>query len=222
METQTIEVTKEKAEEEYQLYKEALQNKKDQFLSDMKRIYGHMRHGGSVIDVAQAIRDGGIENGHPRLAICRADCRQVILDKYSTRADWNHRLLPDFGIHEGTAVFRYDNRSRGERWTQKQIHPTDELRKGDVLVPNMPWTKLSLKRKNCRVTTLVPVIPVRHIPDGQLTRYHILWEVEEWQSHPVPPRDPMLLRRLTPNVFVVLSSWDLTPLERAVIAGRLT
>jgi len=31
----------------------------------------------------------------------------------------------------------------------------------------------------------------------------------------------MLLRKLTPNMFVVLASWDLTPLERAVIKGRL-
>ena len=32
-------------------------------------------------------------------------------------------------------------------------------------------------------------------------------------------RDPYLLRRINENLFVVLASWDLTELERAVMEG---
>lgn len=46
-----------------------------------------------------------------------------------------------------------------------------------------------------------------------------LLNVEKWK--PVPPRDPILVKRLTPNLFGVLATWDLTKLERAVIRGRI-
>lgn len=42
----------------------------------------------------------------------------------------------------------------------------------------------------------------------------------EWA--PVPPTDPFLLRHLGGTLYVVLAQWDLTPLEKAVLAGRLT
>ena len=35
------------------------------------------------------------------------------------------------------------------------------------------------------------------------------------------PRDPMLLKKLTPNLYGVLATWNLTELERAIIRGRL-
>jgi len=44
-------------------------------------------------------------------------------------------------------------------------------------------------------------------------------EVEKWK--PLPPKDPILLKRLTPNLFGVLATWDLTNLERAIIRGRI-
>ncbi|MEM3580897.1 MAG: hypothetical protein QXQ64_06505 [Candidatus Bathyarchaeia archaeon] len=43
--------------------------------------------------------------------------------------------------------------------------------------------------------------------------------MEKWE--PVPPRDPILVKQLTPNLFGVLATWDLTPLEKAIIRGRI-
>jgi len=53
-----------------------------------------------------------------------------------------------------------------------------------------------------------------------LKNLHIIWEVEEWK--PIPPKDPILVKQLTPNLFGVLATWNLTKLERAIIRGRIT
>lgn len=52
------------------------------------------------------------------------------------------------------------------------------------------------------------------LPAGTLTGP----AVPGWQ--PVPPTDPLLLRHLHGDLYAVLAAWDLTPLERAVLAGR--
>lgn len=67
-------------------------------------------------------------------------------------------------------------------------------------------------------TAIVPMIPPEVGPKRiDLRRHAILWEAA-WESVPV---DPMLLRPLAGNLYAVIAAWDLTPLERAVIAGRL-
>lgn len=62
----------------------------------------------------------------------------------------------------------------------------------------------------------LPIRPQRWLLDQCLT----LWEVENWEQ---PPTDPLLLRKLTSGswLYVVLAQWDLTPLERMVLHGRL-
>lgn len=49
--------------------------------------------------------------------------------------------------------------------------------------------------------------------------FFVLWEVQRWES--VPPVDPLLLRRLTNNLFSVLAEWNLSPVEQAIIRGTL-
>jgi len=55
-------------------------------------------------------------------------------------------------------------------------------------------------------------------PKTKLEGFHTLWEVETWTLE--PPRDPVLLRRLGGDLYVVLAVWDLTDLERAVLGAR--
>lgn len=68
---------------------------------------------------------------------------------------------------------------------------------------------------------MVPPVPPAHRPKRwKLPQYLILWEVEKWEPAPRPPGDPALLRPLHLNLATVEHVWDLTDLERAVLAGR--
>mgnify|MGYP001613822369 CR=1 FL=1 len=70
-------------------------------------------------------------------------------------------------------------------------------------------------------STLVPCIPPKYLPKGNLKTggYYLLWEVESWKKE--PPKDPILLKRISKNLFAILASWNLSPLERAVLNGRI-
>lgn len=87
-----------------------------------------------------------------------------------------------------------------------------------------PWE--ALEKDESRKKTVVPIIPPR-VSLAVSTRllpgyYHILFEVESWNSYsPKPPRDPILGRMLTNNLFGVLATWELTDLEAKIVEGRL-
>ncbi len=65
---------------------------------------------------------------------------------------------------------------------------------------------------------LAPKIPPRHHP-GDLSKYYLLWE-PKWEAK-APDPDPMLLSRIGDNFFAIVAVWDMTPLEQAVLEGRL-
>lgn len=71
--------------------------------------------------------------------------------------------------------------------------------------------------KRWRAEAMVPMIPVHLRPSDALDKYHILWEAD-WKKVPV---DPMLLKRLSGDAWLVVAAWDLTAVEQAVLAGRL-
>jgi hypothetical protein len=71
-----------------------------------------------------------------------------------------------------------------------------------------------------RAIAAMPLIPLEHRPRRGLQNYHVLWEAE-WRPL-LPPKDPMLLRRIgKTNLWVVLAAWDLTEVERAVLGEHL-
>lgn len=65
---------------------------------------------------------------------------------------------------------------------------------------------------------IVPLVPPDVLPRANLdlSKRVILWEAD-WQAAPV---DPMLLLPIGGDLYAVEATWDLTPLERAVIEGR--
>ena len=69
-------------------------------------------------------------------------------------------------------------------------------------------------------SAIVPHIPPDIRPKRGLQNYHILWEAV-WTKE--PPRDPLLLRRIgkSGDMWLVCGAWDLTDVERAVMADRL-
>lgn len=75
---------------------------------------------------------------------------------------------------------------------------------------NQPW----------HGTAIMPTIPLHLRPKRGLANYHVLWEAE-WTK--IPPVDPMLLRRIGKgDLWLVVAAWDLTPVEQAALAGRIS
>jgi hypothetical protein len=71
-------------------------------------------------------------------------------------------------------------------------------------------------REQLRAWAFVPIVPAGLRPESPLCDYHILFEAE-WR--PVPPKDPILLKRLGQDLFAVVAHWNLTEVERAVIGA---
>lgn len=217
MEVEQLAIPKKKAEEEYESLKAMFKSAhsyrtQDQVYTDLRRVYGHMRHGKKIIDIFDAFKQSGTMEGNPRLAIIRADAKLCYFEKKSDGAgtfssndlnDWHqhHNKTTDIKLPPGTYTFIAND-------------PTKPL---SAYVNG--WNT-NIKDRNLQ--TIVPIIPAEILIAEikyNLSNYYILWEVEKWK--PVPPKDPMLLKRLTPNLFGVLATWNLTPLERAVIRGRI-
>ena len=213
MEVDQLEVTKEKAEKELKdlkaLFKLHGELRTDPIYRNLQRAYGHMKHGGKIIDVHDAITKAGLnDKGHPNIAICRADAKICYLTKKGG----------------GGSVY---SGMRPPRWghnVARKVH-------GEIGLPGKSFTWLDKLGKPARyssdikgqhLSTLVPMIPPAIMIDKiryALKNYYLLWEVESWDL--MPPIDPMLLKRLNGTLFCVLATWDLTELERAIIKANI-
>lgn len=211
MNVEKYKVEKEKAAEEWKAYLQAHRETKEKVYRDLASVYGHMKEGRAVIDVIQAMRDAGLrDGGYPQLGVCRADYKEVYFKREN----------PGRGYFTGRNVSKYPYATgKGKMGS---------LKEDVVLSANTfrDWTEDESRWEPSIGRTMVPMIPAKFVPRGDYRNYYILWEAESWV--PVgpakvtrPPRDPFLMRRISPTMFAILASWDLSPLERAVIAGRI-
>ncbi len=103
-------------------------------------------------------------------------------------------------ISTGEAVFahvrRFTQRAfRIQNWTEAKYDPA------------RPYT----------LRAELPRIPPQHRPDKQnLSKYHLLWEAD-WVEI---PRDPLLLKRLAKDAWLVCAAWDLTDVEVSVLRSH--
>jgi hypothetical protein len=214
MQVEEYSLVKEKAKEELNLLKTALKQNaslaKTAIYQDQRKVYGHMTHGGKVLDVPESFKKIGLnEDGDPKLAICRADAKVCWARKRSDGSikfqaeHLTYKIVKSNGdIVLPIKTFTWPMEKVKSNWNPNVI--IDRMKHGDEIkapVPIIPANLLSLVKHN-------------------LANYHIIWEVEKWE--PVPPKDPILLKQLTPNLFAVICTWDLTELERAIIRGRIT
>jgi hypothetical protein len=158
--------------------------------------------GQAVLNLEAAFASAGVfafgesaSGGYPKLAVCRSDEPQCRVT-----------MWPD-----GSARFEAD---RGNQWTRspKATHTvlaTETFPRYNGLTRGMTWTHTAV--------TPVPIVPPQYRPKFDLGNYHTLWEVESWTQ--VPPIDPMLLKHLGGALYVVLATWDLTDIERAVLSS---
>lgn len=157
----------------------------------LMRGYRALAKGLHIIGLVRVMKMAGLrEDEWPKLAVTRSSAPKVFCQRY----------------HDGSACFQTHDRLR---WRC----PKSER----VLLPSGTFPT-AIKAEFHTVSTVVPMIPPHLRPKHNLANYLTLWEVESWT--PEPPRDPMLLQHLGGWLYVVLATWDLTELERAVLGAR--
>ncbi len=198
MDLATLDIDPDEAAARLAIYEESLRHDRNAEDAAIAAGYRAVARGLPVISMSQTIEAGGwFPNGLPRLAVVRADATQcwVRTDGWTgDRGSW--------GI-----TFCAEQFDRGH--AQVGLHRVQVNVSAPRSITNRQW----------RAQTLVPMVPPEHRPRRpRLGRFHILWEVERWTL--TPPRDPALLRHIRGDLWAVMAVWDLTELERAVLAGR--
>lgn len=186
--------------------------------AQIMRGYREIAKGNQVISLTAALRTGGRhENGLPKLAVARADTERCYLasctmqgavryvtKRLSWRVDWRQ------GEQYRSSTNRRDVRD----------FPADTLRPLTVAELSDSRGELLKYQEQERLYAIVPNVPPALRPTHALGGYDILWEVDEWKVQPEPPGDPALLKHIGGDLYAVVAVWDLTELERLVVAGR--
>ncbi len=195
METQNIVLDRAKARELWRDYRKH-QHYSAPIDQEVMRTYKAIAQGRVIIRALDSIRVAGLgKDGLPKLAIARADAQFC----------W---LSPD---RNGAAGFSISEEAattwRSARYTRQRI---------DFPAGTFP----GISTQRWRPRAIVPQVPLPLRPKRGLQNYHVLFEAE-WEL--VPPVDPMLLRRVgAGDLWVVCAAWDLTEVERAALAARVS
>lgn len=209
METTKIEMSQEKAREKLQAVRRQLHVRADDEYKALEKGYAALAHGTPLIDLEATMRDCAVDDfGRPRLAVARADRKQVYVE-WNRNSEWcSFHCAKDFRLDgrwpDLTRSFqmgRENGQSRVTGWSDgKEINVSTEG------------------------YAIVPMVPPDVRPARALRRCFVLWEVEEWSDSRLgaqADRDPYLLEHLGGSLYCVIAEWDLTELERAVMNGRL-
>ena len=207
MELSEIEIKVGDVEQELETLKKGIEegvvSKRSKIVNDLMMVYGHLKYHGKIVDIYKAFQKAGMtDSKNPRLAIVRAD------------AQWCHL----YKKNNGGAIF---SRERKDKWS-----PHASFRgEGDVEIPIGTYDFGKIETRYLK--TVAPIIPPRVQIASSLKivpyHYHILFEAEYWTDdpEPTPPKDPIIGRMLTPNIFGVYATWDLTELEQSLLLGKV-
>lgn len=220
MKLDTISMDKAQAREAYLSYRAAVRDNGSPEDAMMATGYRELAMGHSLVRLSQAIVAGGVGNdGFPRLAVARSDGKQLTcrLDRTSREPEGPR------------GVVRFHTTTDARTPITKQRSQQATMRYDTVTLSDFPrdtrWPALTMDASqyaDAVAITIVPSIPATLRPKAALHNYRTLFEVEHWEPlhrQPRAPRDPALLRHIGGDLYAVLAVWDLTELERAVIAG---
>ena len=220
MDIPTIEKPIEEAKAEYEKYSKLLKSRHEKELELLKICNYHLKNGRKLIDIFQVLKHVGLDkNDDPKLAIARADWQIVDFTKQRYATGIFHSQMAIAKI-SGSGIFRPSTSKEEIRlpmkfyeseWKNQYANDPEKLR----------WDEFIPVRGT--IEAPVPTIPASLRPDAELKNYYILFEVESWSEFLDDSgntgRDPLLLKRLSNNLFVVLAAWDMTDLEKAVLDG---
>lgn len=202
MQLATIDMDRSEARKAYLEYRDEIRQRHDTELEQIMAGYRALARGHQVIDLVATLRAGGTKPMDrrrggtvevPALAVMRAD------------QPWCHYRANYDRVATTTGPSFY-------------FHHTDRWPRGNATrnVVRVPAGTLPVS-ENVSARAMVPIVPPGLRPAGDLGRFHILWEAD-WEAVPV---DPALLRHIGGDLYAVIATWDLTDLERTVLAGRL-
>jgi hypothetical protein len=185
----------------YKDYRRALKTERNAVvraeLAVLARSYRAIARGASLLDLHKVMGAAGLQpdTGFPRLAIGRADWK------------FAHVWLQS----NGAATFTPDSSRWNSRRQASQVDlPPDTFGVDEI--------RAKFRGLSGRAEALTPMIPPAGRPAHDLSNYFILWDAV-WKKE--PPMDPLLLKHLGGPLYAILFAWDLTPLEQAVMRGRL-
>jgi hypothetical protein len=185
---------------------------------ELMRAYRALAKGERIIQLTEALRAGGTtlltcpgvrwDGGRyvegdvelPKIAVGRADRGFV----------WCGGITASGGVEMVTKTDRAPN-NRRDVVQRAAVFPRDRERN----TTGVGWDSRGVPR------AIVPIIPPKLRPKRtRLSEFHVLFEAE-WAVHtPPPPVDPALLRHLGGDLYAVVAVWELTEVERAVLALR--
>jgi len=178
-------------------------NEDDQAIVTMLR---EVQKGRQLIDLDVAIPGGGHDElGRPKLAASRGDQLEV---KMVRGRRWRYVDGKHTARQDGDLSFLPANREAYEHIAANARFDFPADRFEDW--PEVPREWFAM----------VPPVPPRLRPRGALSRYAIVWEVDEWSARSKtapPPVDPALLRHIMGSLYAVIAVWDLTAIERLVL-----
>lgn len=157
---------------------------------------------------AQTPEDRAIEIAYREIARGR-----VIIRAYASirAAGWNEQGLPKLALTRAdvTVCECQVSANAVEFYAQRRGYHRAKIEVRDM--PARPHFN------QWRANATVPLIPVYLRPKSNLANYWILWEAD-WRR---APTDPLLLRKLVGDMWLVLAAWDLTDVERAALEQRV-
>lgn len=201
MNVNTILVSPEEAETKLRQLQAIVGRRRTREDEQLESLYASISRGARVLNLAAAFKQTALnELGQPRLAVARADWKQVNFfpRKIVGQSSWDS--------FDGAGGFT----PNGRQWNALATAQNISLPKG---------TFDNDKLTRSRLASPVPYVPPEVRPKYALSNYHILFEVKEWTAYPV---DPFLMRRIGGMLFVVEAEWELTELEASLLASLIT
>lgn len=169
---------------------------------ELMRAYKAMAGGQRILNLPHVLKAAGVQpTTHlPALAVAKADWRECFF-RFENGAAW---------YTEGQWLAYRDREKPGRSVLRvsAQTFPAETT--------NTYWRDQN-KLPAYPVKAIIPAIPAALRPSN-FEDYFLLWDAV-WEK--APPADPLLLKRVSPNIFAVVAQWDLTPLEQSILEGRI-